>query len=357
MLISAIKLAVPIGIMLLCNALVPLTANALLLNNGGGDGMFLPVPSQLFPISHHSMNASISSPNSVQFSPSSNLNIRNGSDSYYYNNSGSWANKTPHDLWNPFFAISPFLNIPKNLIVPPTCLLNVCPTIIGTQRGDIIIATAVNNARILGLGGNDVIECGIGNCNVFTAFGNNVLMSGPSTSAHLYGGSGGYFRPGNNIFIGGGGETLMVGGRGNDQFYAGSNNLFDGGGDVMIGGSGANYFDCGPNGNGVILDFNPAKGDTKAPNCKFVITSYSNNIFGGPGLPNIFGGPGLFPGQNLTDFNANQAHNTNTSTSAVTGGPGLLQGQNLRDFNANQAHNTNTSTSAVTAHTQIPSSP
>ena len=85
-------------------------------------------------------------------------------------------------------------------------------------------------------------------------------------------GSGGYFRPGNNIFIGGGGETLMVGGKGNDQFYAGSNNLFDGGDDVMIGGSGANYFDCGPNGNGVILDFNPAKGDTKAPNCKFVIT-------------------------------------------------------------------------------------
>jgi len=42
----------------------------------------------------------------------------------------------------------------------------------------------------------------------------------------------------------------------------------------MIGGSGANYFDCGPNGNGVILNFNPAKGDTKAPNCKFVITSY-----------------------------------------------------------------------------------
>jgi hypothetical protein len=54
-------------------------------------------------------------------------------------------------------------------------------------------------------------------------------MSGPSFTAQLYGGSGGYFRPGNNIFIGGGGETLMVGGRGNDQFYAGSNNLFDGG--------------------------------------------------------------------------------------------------------------------------------
>jgi len=69
-----------------------------------------------------------------------------------------------------------------------------------------------------------------------------------------------------NIFIGGFGDTLMVGGKGNDQFYAGSSH------DVMIGGGGANYFDCGPNGNGVILDFNAKNGDTKAGNCKFVIT-------------------------------------------------------------------------------------
>ena len=193
--------------MLLCYAVAPSTANALLLNNDSGDGMFLPVPRQLLPTSHPSMNASISNPNSVQFLPSSDSNIRNGSDSYYYNNLGSWANRTPNGLWNPYFAISPFLNIPKNLIVPETCLRNVCPTIIGTQRGDIIIANAVNNARIFGLGGNDIIEC----CNVFTGFGNNVLMSGPSTSAHLYGGSGGYLCPGNNIFIGGGGVTRWAG--------------------------------------------------------------------------------------------------------------------------------------------------
>ena len=54
--------------------------------------------------------------------------------------------------------------------------------------------------------------------------------------------------------------------------------LFDVGNDIMIGGSGANYFDCGPNGNGV-LDLNPAKGDTKSSDCKYVITTYSNNIF------------------------------------------------------------------------------
>jgi hypothetical protein len=337
MLISAIKLIVPIGIMLLCNTAAPLTANALLLSDG--DDMFLPVPRQSFPTSYDSMNTSIPSPNRVQvsqrsnliftphqllipshpigpnrvqFLPSSDSSIRNGSDNSYYNNLDSWTKRTPYDLWKP-------LNIPKNLIVPQACLLDVCPAIVGIQRGDIIIANAVNNARIFGLGGNDIIECGIGNCNVFTGFGNNVLMSGPSTSAHLFAGSGGYFRPGNNIFIGGGGVTLMVGGNGNDQFYAGSNRLFSGGNDIMIGGSGANYFDCGPNGNGVILDFNPAKGDIKSPDCKYVITTYSNNIFG-PGIHNVFPGPGLFPGQNLNQNGVNNTAvaNTGNGTSVVT---------------------------------------
>jgi hypothetical protein len=379
LLISAIKIVVAIVIMLLCITVAPLTAaNALSLNNGSGDGMFLPVPRQLLPTSYHgmstsmpdpnsiqvfphsnltftpiphelsptshaSMNTSISNPNSVQFLPGSNLNIRNGSDSYYYNNSGAWSNRTPFGFWNPIFAVAPFLNIPKNLIVPQTCLLDICPAIIGTQRGDIIIATAVNNARILGLGGNDIIECGIGNCNVFTAFGNNVLMSGPSTSAHLFAGSGGYLRPGNNIFIGAGGNTLMVGGNGNDQFYAGSNNLFDGGNDIMIGGSGANYFDCGPNGNGVILDFNPAKGDTKSPDCRYVITTYQNNIFG-PGIPdNITGILGLLSqsGQNLNQNEVNNSaaagllsgQNSNANQPNIAGLMGLLSGQNS---NANQ---------------------
>ena len=59
----------------------------------------------------------------------------------------------------------------------------------------------------------------------------------------------------------------MAGGKGNNKFCA-----FGSGHDTMIGGGGANFFDCGLNGNGVILDFNPAHGDTKASNCKFVIT-------------------------------------------------------------------------------------
>ncbi|MGC2681231.1 MAG: hypothetical protein WA323_05125 [Candidatus Nitrosopolaris sp.] len=398
MLNSTSKLAFSIVILLLTGAAAPLTANASMPNKSVTDGMFLPVPRQLLTTSYHgmstpmpdpnsiqvppssnqtstpiqhrllstspsNMNTSTSNPNSVQFLPSSNLNIRNGSDSYYYNNSGAWSSRTPFGFWNHIFAVAPFLNIPKNLIVPPLCQLNICPTIVGTQRGDIIIATAVNNARIFGLGGNDIIECGLGNCNVFTAFGNNVLMSGPSFSAHLFAGSGGLLRPGNNIFIGGGGETLMVGGNGNDQFFAGSNNLFDGGNDIMIGGSGANYFDCGPNGNGVILDFNPAKGDTKSPNCKYVITTYSNNIFG-PGIPdnitgirgsisqsvqnsNVSGLLGFLLGQGsnakqphyagLTGLLSGQGSNAKqTNYAGLTGSPGVPGLLSRQNSNANQ---------------------
>jgi hypothetical protein len=370
LLISSIKLAVPIVIMLLCNALVPLTAYALSLNTGPSDSMFLPVPDQSIPTFHHSISSSNYITQNTQDKPVSSSNIQNqsipslGSNvRYHYNNSASWATRDQKDssgLWNPILAAAPFLNIPKNLIVP-SCQQNSsvnsttsenCPAIIGTQRGDIIIATAVNDARILGLGGNDVIECGTGNCKVFTAFGNNILMSGSSFTAQLYGGSGGYLRPGNNIFIGGGGVTLMVGGHGNDQFYAGSNNLFDGGNDIMIGGSGANYFDCGPNGNGVILDFNPAKGDSKASNCKYVITTYSNNIFG-TGLP-----------EGLREFNENQASTNSTGSlanQASTNSTGSLANQastnstgslasfpGLRELIANHANTMSTGSDANT---------
>jgi hypothetical protein len=234
---SVFKLIAPIGIILLGNTLVPLTANAFPIN--GGNGFSLPIPSHFSVVS-----PSISAPNSSL--SSSNIH------------SHSWANK---NQYMPKDSTSG-LNIPKNLIVPKACSQN-CTVIIGTQKDDIIIATAVTDATIYGLGGNDIIQCGSGHCKAYGGSGDNVLISGSSSSAQLYGGSG------NNIFIGGAGDTLMVGGKGNDQFYAGT------GHDVMIGGGGANYFDCGPNGNGVILDFNAKNGDTKASNCKFVVTVHT----------------------------------------------------------------------------------
>jgi Ca2+-binding RTX toxin-like protein len=162
-------------------------------------------------------------------------------------------------------ALPSGLNPPKNLIVGPDCTRQ-CPPLIGTQQDDIIIATSVTDATIYGLGGNDFIHCGIGSCKAFAGPGDNVVVAGllDTDTSKLYGGSG------NNIFIGGTGSALMVGGSGNDQFFAGT------GHDVMIGEGGANYFDCGLSGTGIILDFNPAQGDTKASNCKFVITANSN---------------------------------------------------------------------------------
>jgi RTX calcium-binding nonapeptide repeat (4 copies) len=159
------------------------------------------------------------------------------------------------------------LELPKNLIVP-TCAgagtLQAggqgCRPVVGTNRADIIFATEVPNSIIYGLEDNDVIECGTGDCIVYGGPGDNVIVSASSATAKLFGGSG------NNVFIASGGDTLMVGGKGDDQFYGGS------GHDVMIGGGGANYFNCGPNGNAVILDFNAKNGDTNAPNCKFAIT-------------------------------------------------------------------------------------
>ena len=158
------------------------------------------------------------------------------------------------------------LNVPKNLIVAPDCTQQ-CPPLIGTQGDDTIIATSTTDASIYGLGGNDFLQCGQGTCKTFAGPGNNILLAGllDTDNSKLYGGSG------NNIFIGGTGNSLLVGGKGNDQFYAGS------GHDTMIGGGGANFFDCGISGNGVILDFNPAHGDTKASNCKFVITVHPNS--------------------------------------------------------------------------------
>jgi hypothetical protein len=130
-LISTVKLALLILILLLSGAAAPLTTNALIQKKSAGDDMSPPVPRQILSTSYHGMNTAMPDPNSIQFLPGSNLNIRNGSDSHYYNNSGAWSNRTPFGFWNPIFAAAPFLNIPKNLIVPPACGIanssQVCP--------------------------------------------------------------------------------------------------------------------------------------------------------------------------------------------------------------------------------------
>ena len=89
--------------------------------------------------------------------------------------------------------IAPGLQLPKNLIVP-TCPAGSstgggsgCPPIVGTKGPDIIIATGVASASIYGIAGNDVIQCGSGNCKVYSGTGDNVLIAGASTTAQFYG--------------------------------------------------------------------------------------------------------------------------------------------------------------------------
>ena len=157
-------------------------------------------------------------------------------------------------------------DIPKNLIIAPACASN-CPPVIGTNRDDVIDASNTVDTNIYGLNGNDVIKCSQGSCKAYGGDGNDFITagsvgSGSSTVSHseLYGG------PGNDILVGGVGKSIMVGGPGNNQLFSGTGN------DYLIGGvgHGATYFDCGPTGSGVILDFNPSIGDTKSSDCKYV---------------------------------------------------------------------------------------
>src|SRR5215203_514046 len=59
--------------------------------------------------------------------------------------------------------------------------------------------------------------------------------------------------------------------------------LYGGAGDdVLIGGKGVNFFDCG-DGNDIIIDFDPDKGDTQSGNCEVILNNHGDmNIFNQP---------------------------------------------------------------------------
>jgi RTX calcium-binding nonapeptide repeat (4 copies) len=164
-------------------------------------------------------------------------------------------------------------DIPKNLIIGPSCSTS-CPPIIGTNKDDILYGVLTTDAIIYGLKGDDVITGGPGNSKLYGGDGNDEINGG-SGNAQMYGGNG------DDVLIGGSGNNILVGGPGNDQLYAGT------GTDTLIGGPGADFFNCGTQtGTGgspssaVILDFNPGEGDTKASNCKYVFT-----VGGAPAAP------------------------------------------------------------------------
>ena len=149
---------------------------------------------------------------------------------------------------------------------------------LGTECNDVIIgcptiasATGLGspcgNGDILrGFEKDDVIQGSVGNDEIYGDEGND-RMVGASGSDKLYGG------PGIDILTAGEGPDLLIGANGDDELYGGP------GEDVSIGGKGANYFDCG-DGNDVIVDFDPDKGDAQSGNCEVVLSRHGDmNIF------------------------------------------------------------------------------
>jgi Ca2+-binding RTX toxin-like protein len=155
--------------------------------------------------------------------------------------------------------------IPKNMIIGSSCVSG-CKTIIGTNKDDIIYGVPTTDVTIYGLNGNDYMIGGSGNSILYGGDGNDNINAG-SGNAQMYGGKG------DDVLIGGEGNNVILGGPGNDQLFAGT------GTDTLIGGTGADTFNCGSQtstggspSSAIILDFNPAEGDTKSSNCKYVIT-------------------------------------------------------------------------------------
>jgi Ca2+-binding RTX toxin-like protein len=155
------------------------------------------------------------------------------------------------------------------------------PITLGTKCNDVVIAcpaiasasglgSACGNGDIVrGFEKNDVIQGSIGNDELYGDEGNDKIL-GSQGSDKLYGG------PDIDILQAGEGADLLVGGNGDDELYGGI------GDDVLIGGKGVNFFDCG-DGNDILVDFDPDKGDTQSGNCEVILNNHGDmNIFTQP---------------------------------------------------------------------------
>lgn len=124
---------------------------------------------------------------------------------------------------------------------------------IGTQSGDILLGTALNDDleglgghdRLTGLAGHDDLEGGSGNDTLFGGAGHDDL-EGDSGNDQLFGGAG------RDDLEGGSGNDRLHGGAGADWLEGGF------GDDLLTGGKGADVFefgDDGETGHDVITDF------------------------------------------------------------------------------------------------------
>jgi hypothetical protein len=168
---------------------------------------------------------------------------------------------------------------------------------VGTNNDDIILPGA--GSLVFARGGNDIVFGALsdqvygGNGNdIITLGGGHSLAAGASGDDSLFGGFGG---------------GLLSGGPGNDKLFAGP--VLS----VMNGGGGANHFNCPLSVAGlarsVVLDYNPANGDTISGSCTLVNTIGNNQ--NNNNIPNV----------TLPD-----SGDTSSSTGALTGALGGLGG-------------------------------
>jgi Ca2+-binding RTX toxin-like protein len=145
---------------------------------------------------------------------------------------------------------------------------------IGTNSTDIIMAAI--SEKVFGLNGNDMIF-GAADDQLYGDGGNDIILVGPGNSLADGG-------PGNDVLMGGIGHSLLVGGTGNDKLFAGPGDT------VMSGGSGANHFNCPASVAGlarsVVLDYDPANGDTISGQCT-LINNAGSSASGGATKPTL----------------------------------------------------------------------
>ena len=145
-----------------------------------------------------------------------------------------------------------------------TCAVEV--TCIGTNDDDIMYPGA--KAQVFALNGDDVVYVGL-NDQAYGGRDDDLLIAPTAGRNLLDGGSN------DDVLIGGLGNDLLIGGKGNDKLFAG------GGSTVMFGGPGANHFECVLSAIGlaksVVMDYNPANGDTISGPCKIVNTIGNGN--------------------------------------------------------------------------------
>jgi Ca2+-binding RTX toxin-like protein len=134
----------------------------------------------------------------------------------------------------------------------------------GTNNDDIIYPGA--GELVFARPGDDIVF-GAFNDQIYGGNGNDIIHLGPGHS--LAAGA-----SGDDSLLGGLGGGLLSGGPGNDKLFAGP--VFT----TMNGGGGANHFNCPLSVAGlarsIVLDYNPANGDTISGSCSLVNTIGNN---------------------------------------------------------------------------------